>query len=439
MNVCMNLPWHIIAELESNNSRLVKETIIRRESDAKNTEFFRGVAAALDSMVTFGIKRVPEKRGNGKGLSPVFFWKIAESLACRDLTGNAAAEAVQMLCDQANSDEWNYWYRRILIKDLRCGLSEKTVNKVAHKTYQVPVFSCQLAHDAANHQSKICGTKMVEVKLDGVRVLTIVYPSGKVDQYSRNGKELTNFAKIRQQFSSIAAQLDRAYVFDGEVMSASFQDLMRQVHRKSGAQTQDAMLHLFDIIPLENFKQGRHKVSQTERSAMLKKWYEANSGDLPNVAVLDNKLLDLDTAAGRELFQQINTDAIRGGYEGIMLKDPNADYQCKRVHSWLKIKPVLSVDLTVVAVEAGTGKNQGRLGALVCEGTDQDKFIRVNVGSGLTDEQREEIWQDQNSVIGQVVEIRADCLTKNQDSDTVYSLRFPRFERFRGFRHNEKI
>ena len=77
--------------------------------------------------------------------------------------------------------------------------------------------------------------------------------------------------------------------------------------------------------------------------------------------------------------------------------------------------------------------------ALVCEGTDDGVQIRTNVGSGLTDDMREEIWADQASVVGQVVEIRADAKTRNQDSEEVYSLRFPRFLRFRGFAPGEKI
>jgi hypothetical protein len=48
-------PWEVIAELEADNSRLAKEAIIRRESDAGNTELFRGFRAAYDAMITFGV------------------------------------------------------------------------------------------------------------------------------------------------------------------------------------------------------------------------------------------------------------------------------------------------------------------------------------------------------------------------------------------------
>ena len=126
-----------------------------------------------------------------------------------------------------------------------------------------------------------------------------------------------------------------------------------------------------------------------------------------------------------------------------MLKDPDAKYECKRSVSWLKIKPFIEVSLTVTAVEEGTGRNEGRLGALVCEGVDDGKRIMVNVGSGLSDEQRMDFWaayqETPESVVGQIVEVRADAATRSQDSDDVWSLRFPRFLRFRGFAKGEKI
>ena len=65
----LNKPWNIIKELESDNSRLKKEAIIRRESDAENIEFFNGVGMALDGFRTFGIQKVPVAKKDGPGLS----------------------------------------------------------------------------------------------------------------------------------------------------------------------------------------------------------------------------------------------------------------------------------------------------------------------------------------------------------------------------------
>lgn len=438
----MKAPWDVIAELEADNSRLSKEAIVKREALAGNEELFRGFRAAYDAMITFGVKKVDEKSGNGPGLDAARFWTVAEQLSKRELTGDAARNEIEVLKESATAVEWNSWYRRILIKDMRCGTSDSTVNKVAGKInerYNIPVFSCQLAHDSANHESKVAGKKLVEVKLDGVRVLTIVYTNGNVVQYSRNGKELVNFPHVKEQFSRVAHTLEEAMVFDGEIMSGSFQDLMKQIHRKSSATANDAVLNLFDIIPLSEFEKGEWSAAQAGRSKILADWFEHNQQELPNVTVVGQELVDLDTAAGQARYKEINAQAIAGGYEGIMLKDPKAKYECKRSVAWLKLKPFIEVSLTVVALEEGTGKNAGKLGALVCEGTDDGVQIRTNVGSGLTDSQREEIWADQVSVLGQVVEIRADAKTRNQDSLDLYSLRFPRFIRFRGFEVGEKI
>jgi DNA ligase-1 len=433
----MNKPWDIVAELEADNSRLAKDAIIKREVSANNAEFFRGFRAACDCMITFGIKKVETKTGDGKGLNPQIFWDTAEKLSRRELTGNAAVTAVAHMRMNAKEAEWNQWYRRILVKDMKCGVSETSINKFAPAEYQIPIFTCQLAYDGAKHESKVAGSKFIEVKLDGVRVITIVYPNGQVDQYSRNGKELVNFEHIKKQFSKHAVFLSEPMVFDGEVMSSSFQDLMKQVHRKSNVEANDAVLHLFDMLPLSEFQNGKSTRNQTDRSALLKGWFSLYEAHMPNIAVVEQELVDLDTTEGSARFTEINKAAIDGGYEGIMIKDPKTVYECDRTVAWLKIKPFIEVTLAVVDVEEGTGKNENNTGALVCEGTDDGKFIRVNVGGGLTDKMRAAIWADIPAVKGQLVEVRADAVTQNQDGS--YSLRFPRFLRFRGFAPGEKL
>lgn len=435
--------YRVIADLERHPSRLNKEAIILAQAQAGNHDFFEGVRLALDPMITFGLKQIPEQTGTGgAGLSWEAFTLIITGFVTRNITGNTARDVVNDLMKAATRDEWNLWYRRILIKDLRCGVSEKTVNKVVEKKwprYAVPVFSCQLAHDSTNHESKVTGRKLIEVKLDGVRVITIVYPDGRVDQFSRNGKELVNFPHIKSQLEAVAklGGFSEPMVLDGEVMSSSFQDLMKQVHRKSDVQSADAVLNLFDMLTLEDFERGFDSTTQIRRTDNLHNWHSVYENALPNVKVLGYEMVDLDTDAGQRRFKEINANAIAGGYEGIMIKDWQAGYECKRSVAWLKLKPFIEVSLTVAAVEEGTGKNVGKLGAFVCEGIDDGRSIKVNVGSGFSDVDRDSYWSQRSKVIGNIVEVRADAVTQNQDGS--YSLRFPRFLRFRGFEVGEKI
>jgi DNA ligase-1 len=437
----MDKPYQVIADLERHASRLNKEAIILVQAEAGNNEFFEGCRLALDSTVTFGLKQIPEKKdADGPGLSWDSFTVIITGFVNREVTGNLARDTVTKMMQSATRAEWNNWYRRILIKDLRCGTSEKTINKVVEKKwpqYAVPIFSCQLAHDSANHETKVAGRKLIEVKLDGVRVITIVYPDGRVDQFSRNGKELVNFEHIKQQLKETAAAMTEPWVLDGEVMSSSFQDLMTQVHRKSDVAAGDAVLNLFDWLPLAQFEQGGWDKSQLERSKALKMWYGFYKDKLPNVRVLDWEDIDLDSKNGQAKFKEINAKAIAGGYEGIMIKDPQGAYECKRSVNWLKLKPFIEVSLEIIDVEEGTGRNLGRLGALVAAGVDDGRTIQVNVGSGLSDSDRIEFWSNRSDLIGQIIEVRADAVTQNQDGS--YSLRFPRFLRFRGFEIGEKI
>ena len=433
-------PETIIQRLEADNSRLAKEAVLAEAAEEGLPEFFEGVRMALDKLYTFGIKQVPEKtEEGGQGLSWSNFLELAEALHQRKITGNEARDAVKLAMDIATQEQWQLWYRRILIKDLRCGVSEKTVNKVLKKTdiAPVPVFECMLSHDSANHESKLGGVKLLEPKLDGVRCITVVdHVSRTVTQYTRNGKVLENFGHITTALEGYIDEFARSYVLDGEVVSASFQDLMKQVHRKDNVQAGDARLALFDIIPLNEFKAGVSVMGQRRRSRFLQDFKHIFDA-VGCVDIVPQTEVDLDTLLGEEEFKDYNRDMVAQGYEGIMIKDPDAHYECKRSASWLKMKPFIEVSLGVVGVEEGTGRNQGRLGALICEGQDDGKNISVNVGSGFTDEARKESWAARDSLVGQVVEVRADAVTQNQDG--TYSLRFPRFLRFRGFTRGEKI
>lgn len=431
---------NIIKELESDNSRLVKEAIIEREAQSGNVEFFAGVHLALNNYITFGVKKVPKHSGpDGQGLPWEAFKELTELLYTRQLTGNDAKDAIELALSASTGAQWNDWYRRILIKDLRCGISEKTVNKVLKGTSisPVPVFECMLAHDGANHEKKITGVKLLEPKLDGVRCITVVnYEARTVVQYTRNGKVLENFSHIANALLANIDDLGRSYVLDGEVVSKSFQDLMKQVHRKDDVQAQDARLMLFDIVPLSEFQKGKSIMGQRRRTALLKS-LKTTFNKCGSIDIIEQTEVDLDGYVGEMQFKEFNKEAIEKGFEGIMIKDPNAPYECKRSVSWLKQKPFIEVSLEVKNVEEGTGKNEGRLGALVLEGVDDGKAINVNCGSGFSDDDRTEFWGSRDSLPGQIVEVRADAVTQNQDG--TYSLRFPRFLRFRGFTAGEKI
>lgn len=425
-------PWKIIKKLESDNSRLFKEDVVKE--NLKNLIFQEGLAMCLDALVTFGVKQIPKSKEDGKGLDWDTFKKGANLLIERERTGHAARDLIEDLMHSAKINQWNDWYRRILIKDLRCGVSEKTVNNVAKKMnldFRVPVFSCMLAHDGAKHPKKITGNCLVEYKYDGVRVIAIV-KNNKATLYSRNGKIFNNFPHIEEALSKPEYN---NLVLDGEVMSDDFQALMKQVYRKSGAETDDAYLALFDILPLKEFNNGKSKLNTLDR----KKQLDQLSQTFENcIKLVDYAILNFDDEKDNQKFSKMNKEALDKGYEGLMIKPSENYYESKRSHAWLKIKPFIEVTLKIVSIQEGTGKHSGKLGAFQVEGTDDGKFFSLSVGSGLTDDDRDKFWKSKEKLIGMLVEIRADAITQSIEGEH-YSLRFPRFKSFRGFKEDEKI
>jgi len=420
-------PWKIIELLRSNNSKLFKQDILSQHMD--NLEFVAGLKKALTPLITYGVQSVPNAEllgEDGDGLTWIDFEQLLYNLETRTLTGHAARDAIVVAMTKSTVEQWNNWYRPILLKDLKAGFSERTVNKVQKGT--IPVFGCMLARDGAKEEKKLVGDVIIENKYDGVRCIAIVQNNTAV-LHSRNGKVFPNFPHIEEALSKPEFN---NMVFDGEIMSDNFQALMKQVYRKTNVDTSDAYLALFDVLDLSEFNEGEGKYNTLERKNILDNLIFSDC-----IREVEWTRCNLDTEDGQRIFKNMNKTAIKNGYEGLMVKPIDAVYQCKRSAAWLKIKPVIEVTLTIKDVEVGQGKFEGTTGALVCEGVDDGVHIKVNVGSGLSDDQRDMFWDNRDVIIGDLVEIKADAITQAENGE--YSLRFPRFKTFRGFDKSEKI
>ena len=445
----MSAGW--INKLNESDGRLHKEDVIRQALEAAtlgstNAQIFLGfLKACYNPYVTFGVKQIPESVGIVGAENPwQDFNELMVQLSQRRLSGHAARDAIQSLMEQFDSEEWNTFLAPVLRRDMRCGISSTTINKICKKTdYEIPIFGCQLATNSEG-RPEMKGKKRLEPKLDGVRALFMLIPSDSgltTICFSRNGKVFENFGHIEEQLSNNFAKLVRAcagtdqgrslvdgVVFDGEVIGQSFQELMRQARRKTDVQAEDSVFNIFDLVPLADFRKGHWNAQLKKRIALLDAMRPVVD-TMPNIELLPHIMVDLDTAAGKDQLERYAQDNVKAGFEGIMIKEMEAPYVCKRSTDWMKWKPVITVDLEVIGVEEGTGRNSGRLGALVCCGIDDGKEITVNVGSGFSDADRDDYWANSNVIVGRTAEILCDVITQNQDG--TYSLRFPRFVRFR--------
>ena len=456
------MPQNWIHKLNESNSRLHKEDVVRKAFAAANlgakdaNDFLVMAWYAYNPFNVYHTTKVPITNGvSGESNNIEAFIELLLELTERKVTGHAAIAAIERASLNYDSDLWNTLLRPTILKDFKVGATVKTFNKILKKSkYAIPIFECQLATDSAKHPKKLTGKKILEPKLDGIRCLAIIDKSfpgeTNVTLYSRNGKLFSNFPHIEEQLKR-CMQLNTAgapwsdnrmqkFVFDGEIVSENFQALMKQAQRKTNIDTSDSVYSIFDVIPLDQFNAGQWNMIQSKRS---NEWLGAIrdrvNDTCSSLHIMEGIEVDLSTEEGKSIMDQYAHDQIDLGYEGIMIKDPDAPYLCKRRTDWMKWKPNITVDLEIVGFEAGEvgGRNEHRLGAIVCAGVDDGKDIKVNVGGGYSDKQRDEFWANKEELLGHIVEIRADCFTKSDGKP--YSLRFPRFVRFRGEEAGEKI
>jgi len=423
----MSAIYTVIEQLASDNSRLAKEAILKKNV---NNELLKQVFnLALNPFVQFYIRKIPsyDTSADSKPLKEAL--TNLSVLSDRVMTGHAAINHLQFILGSLSKEDAKI-IERIIAKDMRCGVSEATVNKIWPGT--VPSYPVMLASGYDQKLvDKIQFPAYVQLKLDGMRFNAIV--KGEVVEYrSRNGKELTIPNKtFDMPFITMAKFYGEDMVFDGEllVVDAAGKPVNRQTGNgilsksiKGTMGVQEAVnvrATLWDAITFEKFSQGIDKEPYSARMAKLSNaisYMRGQKGQIGHyIDLVWNKQVN-DIATAQKIFEKFLSE----GQEGTILKSKDGIWEDKRSKTQIKFKGELECELKVVDWEEGTGKNVGRLGALVCESS--DGVIRVNVGSGYSDEQRDEYTK---KVIGKIITVKYNARIK--DRSGVESLFLPVF------------
>lgn len=459
-------PHDVITALEGTSSKLEKEQIVREAFLAECYDFFVGAQLAYDALVTFGVKKAPKLSEDDGSASSVImddFLQLTTRLRRRELTGHAARDAIEDFLQKCSFNDWNNFYRRVLLKDLKVGATESTINKALKslvKThpnateYLIPTFSLQLAPSESYNRDtigKLTGQVMADIKYDGMRLAsTLDKEADEVTQYSRNGLVNEAFPHVRTALHRLMQHLPGSVMIDGEIVGSSFNALMRKA-TKEGADTSETTLIIFDIVPLEDFRAGICEKTQRERHEILVALKESGLVDQVSAGelyILPKTEIDLDTPEGQtalqEMFENVMTLREKDKkFEGLIVKKPNAPYRRKRWNAWEKVKPYVDASLPVVGLEEGKAdtKNAGGLGALICRGEDGGRTIEVRVGSGFTEADRRRWWDNPELVMGMIAEIEAHEFSQDEKKEGTneWSMRHPRLKGWRGSKPGEKL
>lgn len=407
------------------SSRTDKEKFLKEGSS--NEVLKRLLLETYNPFRTFNIKKDPKADPGtnyyeDESLSGRYrkFIMLLNMLHEREITGNEAINTVRSFFNTCTPIEYK-WYLKVLQKDLKIGITDKTINKVFKGL--VPTFSCMLAHPFKEYPT-LPKRVIYDPKLDGYRCLLFVYEDGHVELRTRNGNLIEGYDNIEVD----GANLLKGYVYDGEIMGRdkSFNTVQKAVFKKG--KNKDGVFNIFDMVTIKEFELGTGCVKYSDRIAKLEDVCGNTIYLSENLTLVPHSdILDGTDPVTEQLLLDAHTKFKAEGFEGTMVKDADAVYQCKRTRAVLKVKDMDTLDLTVVAVEEGEPgtKYEGVLGALVVE----YEGNTVNVGSGYTDAQRTDFWNRRNDLINRTIEVQFQEVTTNKENKK--SLRFPVFQGFR--------
>lgn len=334
----------------------------------------------------------------------------------------------------------------IVTQNLKIGITATSLNKVYGANF-IPKTGCMLGTlfgDVPAH--KIAWPCIVTEKLDGIRRV-LVKENGVCRFYSRSGHEDTGLIEIMKE----AAHLPDNFVYDGELLAAgTFKDCIAQrqatnsIANSKGVKT-GLTFNVFDMVPVDEFYNGVSKGTAIVRKLRLgatlmdesiqhleEKWFmliqaygvHQNLQFIKSVPIL-GVVQSLDEVT--PIVEQIWA---RGG-EGVMLNTSNGPYEIKRSKNLLKVKHTEEHILPVANMIEGSGKYEDAMGALVVIYTDKmGRQSYLGVGSGFTDDQRRDIWNNPEKYIGRKVEI--ECFGESTNAQGTTSLNCPIFKRFVG-------
>jgi ATP dependent DNA ligase domain/DNA ligase N terminus len=427
----METVYDILEALENDNSRNYKEEVLRRNRG--NDLLKRVFIATSDPYVNYFISKF--KMPPAQSSAPVdddkqlaaFLDVLLPKLSSREVVGNEAKALVNAAFQLMDANQQK-WCLRILLRNLRVGVMETTINKVWPGA--IAKFSVQLAESLGSRHEAGKGIVItdevhypvrVEPKLDGLRCIAIKH-SGVVTMFTRSGSAIETLPTIKAALES--APWDD-FVLDAEVMGSDWNESASVVMSHKTAKNDSNMkMHVFDAMSFDEWHDQESTSELTERVELVKELVSTVADD--HVVAVEGK-----TVSNQVELMTFYSKTMEKGYEGIMLKSITSPYVFKRSDAVLKLKPVTSYEGVVVGhYEGNRGtKREGLWGGFQVL---MPNGVITKCGGGFNDKQRAEIGIDPDAWIGRVIELEGQPDPLTTDGLTADGrIRFPVFIRER--------
>lgn len=440
----MTKATEIIQELANTNSRNDKLAILQAYSNEE--EFKMMMQFIYNPYVRTGISKSKLSRAIDMNLqgSEITTKDVINYFKEHTTGSDADLAYASAYINQFEDGTVERWLAEALVtQDLKIGVTSTSLNAVYGRDF-IPKTGCMLGtlfDDVGSN--RVQWPCIVTEKLDGIRRV-MIKENGVVRCYSRSGHEDTGMVEIINE----ARFLPDNYVYDGELIAAgNFKDNIatRQATSSianSGGLKKNLIFNIFDMVPLDEFYFGVSAANAAQRKIRL----AATLDDQNSVHMLDpdnwqarvvNQRCSEDIAIDMPHIKAVPILGVVSNFsevepivekiwarqgEGVMLNIATGKYEIKRSKQLLKVKFIKEMVLPVVDFIEGQGKYADMLGAIVVDYNGS----KVGVGSGFTESQRYEIWNNQSFYKGKLAEI--DTFGESQNQAGFISLNCPIFK-----------
>ena len=411
--------FDIIKQLEAEPSKNAKIDILKKNVD--NHVLRQFFLMALNPHMKFGIRQIPEYTYVNEELNLAKAMQLLYRLKPGDLTGHAGIDHLVSILTRVHPENADL-IERIIQKEVACGVSYKTINKIWKKLIPVtPYMRCKSAID--EHYKKINYPALVQKKANGL-FLNKIFREGTVKVESRNGLEL-NMLGV---FDNLAT--DGNFVIHGEGLvlkeGRKIDDVDNFLDRKTGngiinkaiqgtisiEEASRIVVECWDIVPYDDWVAGKCEIPYRERLQTLKELIMHSD---------QNKLILIESREVNNFAEAAKyyNELLARGEEGGVLKNYSGIWKDHTSPNQVKMKVKDPADLKCVGTYRHKQDTVTRgkkiidstkwIGGLNLESA--DGIIKVNTGSGLTDEDRQ---KDPSHYIGKIIELEYNEITSDK-------------------------
>lgn len=414
--------YNLLETISATNSKLAKYALLR-ENDCINLR--NVLSAAYNPLVSYGLKEktLPQPEGTcGKGHFDTATFKLVEQLSARVVTGHHATRAVSNEMAGLTSESAEL-LRRILLKDLRAGFSESTINDVFKGLLpEFPYMRCSLPKHVKLETWDWDNGVFSQEKADGSYLSLDRRGDGMIFMRTRQGTpyDIEQFPGIVSDAEDLGLGTqthgELLVIRDGVVLPREVSNgLLNSVLKGGSFELKDIPIFLvWDQIPLEcAVPGGKYGASYQQRLTTL----EVQLGG-EYIRMIDTRVVpSMDQALDH--YREMLAD----GKEGTILKHPGGLWRDHTSKHQVKLKLEADCELKVVGFEPGKGKNAVTFGSLICESSDAELIVNV---SGIADKKRKEIHENRLAWLGKIVTVRGNSIMYSKKEGKPHSLFLPR-------------